>query len=56
VTVWFLLVVSLGAVGAFVDCPGAPPFAIAIRSGGAVAALLCVAAAFAIIWQGMVYH
>ena len=29
VTVWFLLVVSLGAVGAFVDCPGAPPFAIA---------------------------
>jgi hypothetical protein len=29
-TAWFLLVVSLGAVGAFVAGPGTPPFAIAI--------------------------
>ncbi len=29
-TAWFLLVVSLGAVGAFVAPPGTPPFAIAI--------------------------
>jgi hypothetical protein len=29
-TVWFLLVVSLGAAGAFVGRPGMPPFAIAI--------------------------
>ena len=28
-TVWFLLVVSLGAAGAFVGRPGTPPFAIA---------------------------
>ena len=32
-TVWFLLVVSLGAVGAFVGRPGTPPFAIAIGVG-----------------------
>jgi hypothetical protein len=35
--VWFLLVVALGAVGAFVGRPGTPPFAIAI---GAVVPLL----------------
>jgi hypothetical protein len=29
-TVWFLLVVSLGAAGAFVDPPGTPPLPIAI--------------------------
>lgn len=33
VTVWFLLVVSLGAAGAFVGRPGTPPFAIAIGIG-----------------------
>ena len=33
VTVWFLLVVSLGAVGAFVASPGTPPLAIAIGVG-----------------------
>jgi hypothetical protein len=32
-TVWFLLVVSLGAAGAFVGRPGTPPFAIAIGFG-----------------------
>ncbi len=32
-TVWFLLVVSLGAVGAFVAPPGTPPFPIAIGVG-----------------------
>jgi hypothetical protein len=32
-TVWFLLVVSLGAAGAFVGPPGTPPFAIAIAIG-----------------------
>jgi hypothetical protein len=32
-TVWFLLVVSLGAVGAFVARPGIPPVAIAIGVG-----------------------
>ena len=31
--VWFLLVVSLGAAGAFVGRPGAPPIAIAIGIG-----------------------
>ena len=30
---WFLLVVSLGAAGAFVGRPGTPPFAIAIGVG-----------------------
>lgn len=32
-TVWFLLVVSLGAAGAFVAPPGTPPFPIAIGVG-----------------------
>jgi len=32
-TVWFLLVVSLGAVGTFVARPGTPPFPIAIGVG-----------------------
>lgn len=32
-TVWFLLVVTLGAVGAFVARPGTPPLAIAIGVG-----------------------
>ena len=32
-TVWFLLVVSLGAAGAFVGRPGTPPFAMAIGIG-----------------------
>ena len=32
-TVWFVLVVSLGAAGAFVGPPGTPPFAIAIGIG-----------------------
>ena len=32
-TVWFLLVVSLGAVGAFGTRPGTPPFPIAIGVG-----------------------
>jgi hypothetical protein len=32
-TVWFLLVVSLGASGAFVGPPGTPPFALAIGIG-----------------------
>ena len=32
-TVWFLLVVSLGAIGAFVAPPGTPPFPIAIGVG-----------------------
>ena len=32
-SVWFVLVVSLGAVGAFVGRPGTPPFAIAIGVG-----------------------
>ena len=32
-TIWFLLVVSLGAAGAFVGRPGTPPFAIAIGIG-----------------------
>jgi len=32
-TVWFLLVVSLGAAGGFVGRPGTPPFAIAIGVG-----------------------
>jgi hypothetical protein len=32
-TVWLLLVVSLGAAGAFVGRPGTPPFAIAIGVG-----------------------
>ena len=32
-TVWFLLVVSLGAAGAFVGPPKTPPFAIAIGIG-----------------------
>jgi len=32
-TVWFLLVVSLGAAGAFVGPPGTPPFALAIGIG-----------------------
>ena len=32
-TVWFVLVVSLGAVGAFVGPPGTPPIAIAIGVG-----------------------
>jgi len=32
-TVWFLLVASLGAVGAFVGRPGTPPVAIAIGVG-----------------------
>ncbi|HTY51159.1 MAG TPA: hypothetical protein VMB48_15840 [Steroidobacteraceae bacterium] len=31
--VWFVLVVSLGALGAFVGAPGAPPIAIAIGVG-----------------------
>ena len=32
-TAWFLLVVSLGAVGAFVARPGTPPLGIAIGVG-----------------------
>jgi len=32
-TAWFLLVVSLGAVGAFVGRPGTPPVGIAIGVG-----------------------
>jgi len=32
-SIWFLLVVSLGAIGAFVGRPGTPPFAIAIGVG-----------------------
>lgn len=32
-TVWFLLVVSLGAAGVFAGAPGTPPFAIAIGVG-----------------------
>lgn len=32
-TIWFLLVISLGAVGAFVGHPGTPPFAVAIGVG-----------------------
>ena len=32
-TIWLLLVVSLGAAGAFVGRPGTPPFAIAIGVG-----------------------
>lgn len=32
-SVWFLLVVSLGAAGAFAGRPGAPPFGIAIGVG-----------------------
>jgi len=32
-TVWFLLIVSLGALGAFVGRPGTPPIAIAIAVG-----------------------
>ena len=32
-TIWFLLIVSLGAAGAFVGRPGTPPLAIAIGVG-----------------------
>jgi hypothetical protein len=32
-TVWFLLVVSLAALGAFVGRPGTPPFALAVAIG-----------------------
>jgi hypothetical protein len=32
-TAWFLLVASLGAVGAFVGAPGKPPLAIALGAG-----------------------
>ncbi|MFZ1907350.1 MAG: hypothetical protein WAU56_18375 [Steroidobacteraceae bacterium] len=36
-TVWLLLVVSLGVAGAFVGRPGTPPFAIAIGVGAPLA-------------------
>ncbi len=48
-TVWLLLVVSLGAAGAFVGPPGTPPLPIAIGVAAPLAALFCVAAALAIL-------